>query len=59
VVAILLLLVMTMLLAGAGVWSYQERQRRRIEQAADKAEIQAKKDRAARDVQAAIAEQWR
>ena len=58
-VAILLVLVITMLLGGAAVWSWQEHQRRLVEQAAGETETQAKKDRAARVAQTETAEQWR
>ncbi|MDP6635492.1 MAG: protein kinase, partial [Phycisphaerae bacterium] len=57
-VAVLLVLMVAMIITGAGIWTYQERQRRRVEHAADKTELQAKKDRADRDIQAATAEQW-
>jgi eukaryotic-like serine/threonine-protein kinase len=59
VVAVLLVLLITLSVAGASVWSYQERQRRQTEQAANLSRIQAKKDRDEREVQAASAEQWR
>ncbi len=59
VVAILLVLLITLAVGGTAVWSYQERQRRRIEDVANQSQVQAKKDRAEREVQAASAEQWR
>ncbi|MDP6543443.1 MAG: protein kinase [Phycisphaerae bacterium] len=57
-VATLLVLIVAMLIGGAALWSWQERQKRLAEQTVSQTEVKAKKERAERIIQTATAEQW-